>query len=113
FSGICFKFAFDPLNNRCHKDTSDFTIGDFNAADVGNAIKSLFNRFSGDISRKEQKIIKSVRRRLNISKNHFGVSSNQRAVPLWSAGLKWDLASEEFYKLDLPKILIKWPQYPL
>ncbi|MHA7129244.1 SusC/RagA family TonB-linked outer membrane protein [Algoriphagus namhaensis] len=29
--------------------------------------------------------------------NLFGVRSNQRAVPLWSAGLGWTLSEEEFY----------------
>ncbi|MES2773881.1 MAG: SusC/RagA family TonB-linked outer membrane protein [Bacteroidota bacterium] len=31
--------------------------------------------------------------------NYFGVAANQRAVPLWSAGAKWDIDKESFYKL--------------
>lgn len=30
--------------------------------------------------------------------NYFGVSTNQKNLPLWSAGVKWDIAKEGFYK---------------
>lgn len=33
--------------------------------------------------------------------NLFGVKSNQKGVPLWSAGIKWDLSDEKFYKSKL------------
>lgn len=39
--------------------------------------------------------------------NYFGVKSNQKAVPLWSAGAKWDINKEKFYRipwLDLLKL---------
>jgi TonB-linked SusC/RagA family outer membrane protein len=37
--------------------------------------------------------------------NLFGVNTNQKGVPLWSAGLKWNIAEESFYKVDwLPKL---------
>lgn len=32
--------------------------------------------------------------------NYFGVKANQRSVPLWSAGLKWDVSKESFYKIN-------------
>ena len=32
--------------------------------------------------------------------NLFGVETNQRAVPLWSAGAGWTLSEEEFYNWD-------------
>lgn len=31
--------------------------------------------------------------------NYFGVNSNQKAVPLWSAGLGWNLSEEDFFKV--------------
>lgn len=31
--------------------------------------------------------------------NLFGVKSNQKGVPLWSAGLAWNISDEKFYKL--------------
>ncbi|TXE03069.1 SusC/RagA family TonB-linked outer membrane protein [Algoriphagus aquimarinus] len=40
--------------------------------------------------------------------NLFGVSANQRAVPLWSAGLGWVLSEEEFYNWDnLPFVKLR------
>jgi hypothetical protein len=32
--------------------------------------------------------------------NLFGVRTNQKGVPLWSAGLAWDISREEFYHFD-------------
>jgi predicted outer membrane repeat protein len=32
--------------------------------------------------------------------NLFGVNTNQKAVPLWSAGFMWNLSQESFYKVD-------------
>jgi hypothetical protein len=31
--------------------------------------------------------------------NYFGVAANKKNVPLWSAGFKWDINKEAFYKL--------------
>ncbi len=40
--------------------------------------------------------------------NIFGVHSNQKWVPLWSAGLAWHLHNEPFYKLTwLPRLKIR------
>lgn len=40
--------------------------------------------------------------------NLFGVKANQKAVPLWSAGLKWDIAKETFYSMPwLPVLSIR------
>ncbi|HQS53427.1 MAG TPA: TonB-dependent receptor, partial [Daejeonella sp.] len=69
-----------------------------------NRFRSYFTNVAYTLN---NKYIFSASGRIDQS-NHFGVSSNQRAVPLWSAGLKWDLASEEFYKLDfLPTLRLK------
>jgi len=32
--------------------------------------------------------------------NLFGVKTNQKGVPLWSAGLAWEISREKFYQLD-------------
>ncbi|WP_345329429.1 SusC/RagA family TonB-linked outer membrane protein [Mucilaginibacter defluvii] len=37
--------------------------------------------------------------------NYFGVKTNQKAVPLWSAGFKWDIYKDNFYKLDWLPVL--------
>jgi TonB-linked SusC/RagA family outer membrane protein len=40
--------------------------------------------------------------------NLFGVNTNQKGVPLWSAGLKWNLDNETFYKFDwMPKLSLR------
>lgn len=33
--------------------------------------------------------------------NFFGVQSNQRVLPLWSTGFKWNISHEKFFKSDL------------
>jgi TonB-linked SusC/RagA family outer membrane protein len=37
--------------------------------------------------------------------NYFGVATNQKSVPLWSTGAKWDINKEDFYKLDWLPVL--------
>jgi TonB-linked SusC/RagA family outer membrane protein len=40
--------------------------------------------------------------------NLFGVSTNQKSVPLYSAGLSWDLGKEQFYHVDwLPYLKLR------
>ena len=40
--------------------------------------------------------------------NIFGVAINQRGRPFWSAGLRWQLHEEDFFKIDwLPKLVIR------
>lgn len=40
--------------------------------------------------------------------NFFGVQTNKKNVPLWSAGVKWDLDKESFYKLSwLPYLKLR------
>lgn len=37
--------------------------------------------------------------------NLFGVKTNQKKIPLWSAGIKWDISREHFYRLSwLPSL---------
>lgn len=37
--------------------------------------------------------------------NYFGVATNQKSVPLWSLGGKWNVSSEKFYNLNwLPQL---------
>ena len=41
--------------------------------------------------------------------NFFGYKANQRSVPLWSAGLKWDLDKELLYKVGaLPELRLNF-----
>lgn len=54
----------------------------------GNASFSLQNKYIVSLSARKDE------------SNLFGVKSNQKGVPLWSAGLAWNLHSENFYSLD-------------
>lgn len=37
--------------------------------------------------------------------NLFGVSANQKGVPLWSSGISWQVNKEDFYRLDILPLL--------
>lgn len=40
--------------------------------------------------------------------NYFGVNTNQKSVPLWSAGVRWGLSGERFYNVSwLPVLNLK------
>jgi TonB-linked SusC/RagA family outer membrane protein len=40
--------------------------------------------------------------------NYFGVATNQKSLPLWSAGAKWVIDKEDFYKLAwLPTLSVR------
>lgn len=40
--------------------------------------------------------------------NMFGVATNRKIVPLWSAGFSWNLAGEPFYKVQaIPKLRLR------
>ncbi len=40
--------------------------------------------------------------------NLFGVSENQKGIPLWSAGISWIVNKEDFYKISwLPKLKLR------
>jgi TonB-linked SusC/RagA family outer membrane protein len=40
--------------------------------------------------------------------NIFGVNTNQKSVPLWSTGVKWDIDKEDFYSISwLPSLSIR------
>ena len=44
----------------------------------------------------------------NDASNLFGVSTNQKSVPLWSAGFSWEISKENFYKISwLPFLKLK------
>ncbi|MFT4152359.1 SusC/RagA family TonB-linked outer membrane protein [Parafilimonas sp.] len=69
--------------------------------DIG--ITSTLNRFrsyftNASYSYNERYTV-SVSGRIDQS-NLFGVKANQRSVPLWSSGLKWDVSKEQFYHIN-------------
>ncbi len=55
----------------------------------------------------DQRLTLSASARLDQS-NLFGVRTNQKGVPLWSAGAAWNLSKETFYHLDwLPYLRLR------
>lgn len=54
-----------------------------------NAAYTFNNRYSITLSARKD------------ASNLFGVAANQKGVPLWSAGLGWNLSSEKFYNLPI------------
>lgn len=59
--------------------------------------------FNGGYSFKRRYIISTSIRK--DASNLFGVTTNQRGVPLWSAGILWDISKETIFKTNLIKAL--------
>ena len=78
-----------------NKDSRNETIDRY-ISYYANAAYTYKNRYTLSLS---------ARRDLS---NLFGVASNQKGVPLWSAGLAWNLANEEFYKItNIPYLKLR------
>lgn len=83
--------------------TGRLEMGDANSYQTDRYI-SYFGNLSYDFS---GKYILTMSARKDES-NLFGVKSNQKGVPLWSAGALWNITRESFYKLDwLPVLSLK------
>jgi TonB-linked SusC/RagA family outer membrane protein len=55
----------------------------------------------------DDKYIASISARRDES-NLFGVTTNQKGIPLWSTGLAWIINKEDFYKVDwLPQLKLR------
>lgn len=59
----------------------------------GNASYSYLNRYTASISGRVD------------ASNIFGVRSNQKFLPLWSSGIKWDIHKEPFFSLKWLPVL--------
>lgn len=58
-----------------------------------NAALNIKNRYALSVSARRD------------GSNLFGVSTNQKLVPLWSAGLSWNLSGEKFYRFRALSLL--------
>lgn len=95
------------------KDVNSNTLYPLNPS--GNALISSGISINGTIERLrsayaigsygyDQKYTFTASARIDGS-NYFGINANQKSVPLWSAGAKWNLDQEEFYPFKwLPKL---------
>lgn len=67
----------------------------------------FFSYFSNAAYSYDRRITVSASARIDRS-NLFGVNSNQKGVPLWSAGMSWELSRESFYKVNfLPYLRLR------
>jgi TonB-linked SusC/RagA family outer membrane protein len=71
----------------------------YNGASVSNTLQRFVSFFAnaGYTYRNRYSVSGSIRKD---GSNLFGVNSNQRTVPLWSAGGGWTVSKEGFYKLN-------------
>lgn len=80
-----------------------FINGSYNYIQGGPSFSGTLNRyvsFYGNAAYSYQgKYTFSVSGRRDAS-NSFGVSTNRKWNPLWSAGMSWDISKESFYHLD-------------
>ncbi|WP_162800076.1 SusC/RagA family TonB-linked outer membrane protein [Pedobacter jeongneungensis] len=82
--------------------TSQIQTGIYNYGSVERN-RSLYGNLDYGFRRKYHLSLSARKDEANI----FGVKSNQKGVPLWSAGLSWLASSEYFYPAFLPQYL-KW-----
>jgi len=63
---------------------------------IGGSIDRFRSVFGTGAYTYDDKYVFSFSGRIDGS-NYFGVDANQKSVPLWSTGLRWNLEREEFY----------------
>uniref|UniRef100_UPI00227C7FC7 SusC/RagA family TonB-linked outer membrane protein n=1 Tax=Algoriphagus sp. PAP.12 TaxID=2996678 RepID=UPI00227C7FC7 len=80
---------------RYSNPRSTLNIPDVNG--MGRYTDRFLSAFANSSLQWKQRYLLTASLRRDAS-NLFGVSSNMRAVPLWSAGLGWTLSEEAFYK---------------
>lgn len=70
-----------------------------NIVDFGDNLLRYTSFYGNGAYTLDDKYIVSLSMRKDAS-NLFGVSANQKGVPLWSTGISWLISKEEFYKLN-------------
>lgn len=100
-------YGFDPnsYTSKQVNSTTSFTTNPAGGGTIpsGSSISQLDNRFRSYFANAgvtyRNKYTFSASGRIDQS-NLFGVNTNQKSAPLWSAGLKWDIFKEPFYNID-------------
>ncbi|WP_345949032.1 SusC/RagA family TonB-linked outer membrane protein [Mucilaginibacter sp. PAMB04274] len=77
---------------------SDGTIP--NPAQFGNILNRYVSLYANGSYSYDNRYMLSLSARKDES-NLFGVNSNHKGVPLWSAGLAWNIVNEKFYHLPV------------
>lgn len=104
------KYGFDP-NKYTYTTNMDFkTVYTLRPSGAGSTITDLssldgrLNRFLSYYGNAAYKMLNkytiSGSARIDAS-NFFGIKANQRYIPLWSAGISWDIDQEEFFKKNV------------
>jgi len=71
---------------------------------IGGALDRIRSSFANAAYTYDQKYTLSGSARIDGS-NYFGVATNQKSLPLWSTGVKWDISKEGFFNWKwLPSI---------
>lgn len=79
-----------------------------NGESVGKGADRFYSLFANSALGYANKYLLTLSARKDAS-NLFGVSTNQKAVPLWSAGLAWTLSEETFYNWErLPYVRLRF-----
>ncbi|MCC8426469.1 SusC/RagA family TonB-linked outer membrane protein [Mucilaginibacter sp. UR6-11] len=96
------SFTYFPINPTGNYLSLPASQGALSGAD--NRYRSYFSNAAYTY---EGKYTLSGSARIDQS-NLFGVKTNQKSVPLWSVGGKWDLDKETFYHMDwLPRLKLR------
>ncbi|MBS1567634.1 MAG: SusC/RagA family TonB-linked outer membrane protein, partial [Bacteroidetes bacterium] len=102
------KYGYDPSVDGFSRNidyNSKYFLRPTGEASVpnGDVLSGTLKRYISYFTRAEyllkNRYSVSASARLDES-NFFGVRANQRRVPLWSAGMGWELSNEPFYRLD-------------
>ncbi len=78
-----------------------------NLADYSQTLDRIRSYYFNGAYNYDLRYILSLSARIDQS-NLFGVNTNQKSVPLWSTGLKWNIHKEKFYNIDwLPELSLR------
>jgi len=92
----------NPLTSFVTNPTGRSTLS--SGLGINSSIARLRSSFANFAYTYKDKYTLSGSARIDGS-NYFGVAANQKTVPLWSAGAKWDIFKEQFYKSEWLPIL--------
>lgn len=85
--------------------TGTATISNFDS--YGGTVDRIRSYYMNGAYNYDLRYVVSASARIDQS-NLFGVKTNQKSVPLWSTGLKWNINKEDFYQLEwLPQLSLR------
>lgn len=111
-------YGFDPERSSIHAVNYTVPYVQFNdpritqlvsnRESIGSGADRFYSLFANASLEYDTRYLLTMSARKDAS-NLFGVSTNQKSVPLWSAGLSWTLSEERFYNRDkLPYVRFRF-----